>query len=188
MSDAMKNGGGKQAGTKKMAVFKGFSAKTIAFTGIFTALIAVTTMLNIPAPGGGYIHVGDAVIFLACLALPLPCAVLAAGVGSMLSDWLLGYMQYVLPTLIVKAVMAIIVCLLAKNSGKKLKLAAVFLAASAFMQAAYFVYELFLNDFQTPGGILHVLTGLLQTVFSVPLGLLLADYFKVKNYFNIKLK
>ncbi|MDR3264319.1 MAG: ECF transporter S component [Clostridiales bacterium] len=158
----------------------------IAYTGILTALIAGMTMLSIPVPGGGYVHVGDSLIFLAALILPMWYAVFAAGIGSAIADLIVpGAAIYAPATFIIKALMALIVCLLLRQSGKKklfasakpvLGQAAAFWAASLFMQAGYFVYELFLNDFHIAGGIAHILIGLLQTVFSVPLGLLLSRY------------
>ncbi|MDR2090701.1 MAG: ECF transporter S component [Clostridiales bacterium] len=156
----------------------GAATKKIAYTGIFTALTAVLTLFSIPVPGGGYIHLGDGMIFLACAVLPVPYAVFAAGVGSMIADLSLGYTQYFIPTLLIKAAMALIVCLLGKNADKDRKRVWVFLTASLFMQFAYFVYELFLNDFAVAGGVLHVFMGLLQTVFSVPLGVFLVRYAK----------
>jgi uncharacterized membrane protein len=159
------------------------ATKKIAYTGIFTALIAVLTMFSIPIPGGGYVHLGDGIIFLACLVLPTPYAVFAAGVGSMLADLTLGYTQYFIPTLLIKAAMALIVRLLTKREDGRLRQLWAFLAASMFMQIGYFVFELFINDFAVAGGILHVLVGLLQTVFSVPLGILLGKYVKTAKFF-----
>jgi uncharacterized membrane protein len=159
--------------------------KKIAYAGIFTAMIAVLTMFAIPIPtGGGYIHLGDGIIFLACLILPTPYAVFAAGVGSMLADLIVpGGAQYAVATLLIKAAMALIVCLLTKREDERLRQLSVFFAASMFMQIGYFVFELFINDFAVAGGILHILLGLLQTVFSVPLGVLLAKYVKTAKFF-----
>ncbi|MDR1939636.1 MAG: ECF transporter S component [Clostridiales bacterium] len=158
------------------------ATKKIAYAAVLTAMTAVMTTFSIGLPGGGYIHLGDAVIFLACLILPTGYAVFSAGAGSMIADLILAP-QYAVATLIIKAVMALIVCLLFKSGIKPLndlkpvvKTAVIFLIASLVMQVLYFVYELFLNDFVVAGGVWHVLTGLLQTVFSVPLGVLTAKY------------
>ena len=75
---------------------------------LFAAAIAVMTayMLHIPIPTGGYIHIGDALIYLAACLLPLPYAVGAAAVGAGLADLLTAPM-WVVPTLIIKAIVVL---------------------------------------------------------------------------------
>ena len=75
--------------------------------GMFAALTALmTALLHIPV-GNGYIHCGDAVIFLAALSLPVPYAAGAAAVGGMLADVLSGYAAYALPTFLIKGLLAL---------------------------------------------------------------------------------
>lgn len=75
--------------------------------GLFAALTALlTAALHIPV-GNGYIHCGDAVIYLAAALLPLPFAVGAAAVGGMLADVLSGYAVYALPTFLIKGLLAL---------------------------------------------------------------------------------
>ena len=80
----------------------------IVFTALFAAAITITTayILHIPLPNGGYIHVGDALIYLCACLLPTPWAVAAGAIGGGLAD-LLTYPLYVMPTLIVKAVICL---------------------------------------------------------------------------------
>ena len=79
----------------------------IVFAGLFAALTALlTAALHIPV-GNGYIHCGDAVIFLAAAVLPLPYAAGSAAVGGMLADLLSGYPAYALPTFIIKGLLAL---------------------------------------------------------------------------------
>ena len=76
--------------------------------GMFAALTALmTALLHIPV-GNGYIHCGDAVIFLAALSLPVPYAAGAAAVGGMLADVLSGYAAYALPTFLIKGLLAVV--------------------------------------------------------------------------------
>lgn len=78
----------------------------MVYAGMFAALTALmTSVLHIPV-GNGYIHCGDAVIFLAAALLPMPYAVGAAAVGGMLADVLAGYPMYALPTFIIKGMLA----------------------------------------------------------------------------------
>ena len=74
---------------------------------LFAAAIAVMTayMFHIPIPTGGYIHLGDALIYLAACLLPAPYAAAAAAAGAGLADLLTAPM-WVLPTLIIKPLVA----------------------------------------------------------------------------------
>lgn len=80
----------------------------LVITALFAASITVMTayMLHIPIPTGGYIHLGDALIYLAACLLPTPCAAAAAAIGAGLAD-LLTAPVWVLPTLAIKAVVAL---------------------------------------------------------------------------------
>lgn len=104
---------------------------------LFAAAITVMTayMLHIPIPTGGYIHLGDTLIYLAACLLPVPYAAAAAAIGAGLAD-LLTAPVWVLPTLVIKAVLV----LFFTNRGGKLlcrrNLAAV-VAAGLFSPAAY---------------------------------------------------
>ena len=81
----------------------------LTLTAIFAALITLTTayLLHIPVPiAGGYIHLGDSLIFLAATVLPTPYAMAAAAIGGSLAD-LLTAPLWVLPTFIIKALITI---------------------------------------------------------------------------------
>ncbi|MDR3254747.1 MAG: TIGR04002 family protein [Synergistaceae bacterium] len=73
-------------------------------TGLFVALIFVVTAYFPRIPTArGYIHVGDAVIYLAASVLPLPLSAIAAGLGGMFADVLTGYAIWAPYTLVIKA-------------------------------------------------------------------------------------
>ena len=82
--------------------------RLLTTTALFAAAITVMTayMLHIPLPTGGYIHLGDALIYLAACLLPVPYAAAAAAIGAGLADLLTAPM-WVLPTLVIKAVLAL---------------------------------------------------------------------------------
>ncbi len=87
------------------------------YAGLFAAMTALlTATLHIPV-GNGYIHCGDAVIFLAAAMLPMPYAVAASAVGGMLADLLSGYAVYALPTFLIKGLLALT---FAKVGGEQL--------------------------------------------------------------------
>jgi len=84
---------------------------------VFAAAIAAATayILHIPLPTGGYIHVGDALIYLAACLLPLPWAMAAGAVGGMLAD-LLTAPVWAPATFVIKAA----ICLPFTCRGEKL--------------------------------------------------------------------
>ena len=76
---------------------------------VFAAAITVVTafFLHIPIPGtSGYVHLGDALIYLAASLLPAPYAIFAASCGAGLAD-LLTAPAWALPTVIIKALVAL---------------------------------------------------------------------------------
>ncbi len=82
----------------------------IVLTAMFAALIAGLTFfpkIPIPAGSGGYVHLGDTMIYLAASFLPLPYAMAAAGIGGGLADILSGYVSYAPFTVVAKVLLAI---------------------------------------------------------------------------------
>ena len=60
-------------------------AALITVTGLFAAMIALMTayIFHIPyGANGGYIHFGDALIYIAAILLPRPYALAAAAIGG----------------------------------------------------------------------------------------------------------
>ncbi len=82
--------------------------RTLVLAALFAAAVAVTTayILHIPLLTGGYIHVGDALIYLAASLLPLPWAMAAGAVGGALADLLTAPM-WALPTFVIKMVICL---------------------------------------------------------------------------------
>ena len=111
--------------------------RQLILAALFAAAIAVMTayLLHIPIPTGGYIHLGDTLLYLAAGLLPTPYAAGAAAVGGGLAD-LLTAPVWVLPTVVIKA----LVTLLFTSRGQKIlvsrNIAAVF-GAALLSPAAY---------------------------------------------------
>lgn len=81
--------------------------RKLTMTALFAALVYVATMfIHLPVPmTGGYVHIGDAFIYLAATMLPMPYAMAAGAIGAGLADAFSGYVVYVLPTVIIKALL-----------------------------------------------------------------------------------
>ena len=120
---------------------KNLSVKKLTLAGVLAALVFVMTYVpKVPVPmTGGYVHLGDGAIFLATLLLG-PLGIPAAAIGSGLSDILGGYMVYVLPTMIIKALVAVIAWKVWQE-GSWLRAVIAFVAAELVMVLGYFAFE-----------------------------------------------
>lgn len=120
---------------------KKLSVQKLTLCGVMAALVFVMTYFpKIPVPvTGGYVHLGDGAIFLSVLLLG-PLGIPAAAVGSMLSDLIGGYMVYVLPTFLIKGLVALVAWKLCRKDQPLLALLS-FLLAEAVMVLGYFLLE-----------------------------------------------
>ncbi len=85
------------------------SIRLAALTGVFAALITLFTAFFIHIPigfNGGYLHFGDAIIYLAASLLPLPYAIAAAAIGGGLADLFTAPM-WAIATVVIKALIVI---------------------------------------------------------------------------------
>lgn len=81
------------------------NSRQLAFTGLFAALIFLATFaIRIPVGGsGGYVHLGDTMVYLAASILPQPWAMAASAIGAGLSDALVpGGMIWLPATVLIK--------------------------------------------------------------------------------------
>ena len=148
------------------------STLRIILTAMFAALICVATMfIRIPTPGtGGYANAGDGLMLTAAFLLPPGCAAIAAGVGSMLSDLLAGYMSYVPGTLVIKG--AALIC---RRSFRFSRLTGAILC-ELFMVAGYLLYESLLLSYGA-GALASVPANLAQGAVGVVIGMALTPFF-----------
>ena len=120
--------------------------KKIIIAAMFSAVIAVATMIiRIPSPTG-YVNFGDCFVLIAGWLLG-PFGILAAAIGSALADFLSSYTIYIIPTFIIKGCMALCAWALFKaisNGGKKLIVISYILSAvvaEIIMVVGYFTFE-----------------------------------------------
>lgn len=94
---------------------------TIVMTALMMCLILVaTSFFKVPVPGTqGYVHLGDAMIFLAVLLLGRNQGALAGGLGSALGDILGGYAFWAPWTFAIKFLMAFLMGLFIDALEKK---------------------------------------------------------------------
>ena len=118
-----------------------FTARELTVTAVMTALVFLATFVpRIPIPLG-YAHLGDAVIFLLALSIGRREALIAACLGSALSDVLGGFLLWAVPTLVIKFFMADIVWRIAgRGNAGRLRVLGAFVLSSVWMAAAYTVF------------------------------------------------
>lgn len=81
----------------------------IVFTALFMALCCAATLISIPSPASnGYLNLGDCLVILSGWTLGPVYGFLAGGVGSAISDLVLGYAAYAPATLVIKGLMALV--------------------------------------------------------------------------------
>jgi uncharacterized membrane protein len=83
----------------------------VSLVAVFTALITVATAsfsVSVPATKG-YFNIGETAIYVAALLFGAYIGGLSAGLGSMISDLILGYALYAPATLVVKGLEGAIV-------------------------------------------------------------------------------
>jgi len=146
---------------------------------LMAAMTCVTTMIiAIPSPAGGYIHPGDGFVVLCGIILGPFYGGLAAGIGSMLADLLLGYSGYALATLLIKCLAAILGAFIFQLLHKKLKFHIFPVILSGIIvgvtvTTGYFLFESFLLGLGVATSLLNVPPNLIQNVFGITVSVLL---------------
>ena len=107
-------------------------------------IFIVTWLVRVPVPGssGGYINIGDVVIYLASIILGPISGAAAAAVGSAAADIAAGAVVYVPATFIIKGAIGFI-CFRIYSDGGAVRFSLGCLAGGLAMTAGYAVYEFF---------------------------------------------
>lgn len=123
------------------------NVKKMAFTGVFAAMIFVLTYVVKVPVASGYVHFGDALIYICACFLGAPWALVAGAIGEGLADIIGGYAIYAPATIIVKALIAIPFVIASKNSEKifSLKSALMTIPAGIITVGGYFVADLIID-------------------------------------------
>lgn len=123
------------------------STKRLTVCAVLAALTAVTTMaISIPSIATkGYTNLGDAMVMLSAYLLGPAAGALVGGLGSALADLLLGYVQYVPITFVVKGIEGLLAAMLFQVLRRKAPLSLVSgLVAGSWMAFGYFICECFM--------------------------------------------
>lgn len=148
--------------------------KKLVMAALFAALTALATMIHFHFPGAqtGHVNLGDCLVIASGVLLGPVYGSAAAAIGSALMDFIHGYTVYVLPTFVIKGLMALAVSVIFHGLNKdksRFKIIPIVLGgivSEIIMILGYFVYEgLFIVDFAgaalgIPGNILQGITGI----------------------------
>lgn len=150
------------------------SVHRLVLAGLLAALITLLTLAGVPIPfmPYAYVNLGDAAVYVAAALLGPVWGPLCAGVGSALADVLYGSMIYVLPTFIIKGLMAFFAALMLRRFGPK-KSGMLYLSlavAGLIMPIGYFIFEAFLYGAATalPGMLPNLAQYLAGVLLGVP--------------------
>ena len=160
------------------------TTQKIVISSMFAALVCVATMIiKIPSPLHGYLNLGDGIVLLAAWVLPLPYGIAAAGLGSMLADFLSGYVVYAPATFVIKALMAVVAHLLSQLLRKRIKAPGAHILsgvlAEAVMILGYFLFEGILYGFVA--SLVNIPANAVQSVAGIVVGVLLITVFEKQN-------
>lgn len=161
--------------------------KSMVTTALMAALIFVATYaIRIPNPAtGGYTHLGDCMIFLSVVLLGRTNGAMAAGIGGALSDFLAGSPMWILPTLVIKYVMAFIMgTVIKKHEGSKAYQLVGSVIGGIFQVFGYTVVEIAMFGKEValisiPGNTLQTISGIV--IFMILSGLFSKSLLKYIN-------
>lgn len=145
-------------------------------TAMFTAMIFVLTRFVSVPVATGYVHFGDALVYLVASVMGGPWAFFAAAVGEALADVTAGWVSYAPATLIVKALIAIPFVLSCKKSDKILTplTALLTIPAGVITVGGYFVADLIIDKAYA---VVNIPGNIIQAVGSAVLFIVIAAAF-----------
>ncbi len=129
------------------------NTRTLVLSALLAALTYIaTSVIKIPTPTMGYVHIGDSFVLLSGFLLGPVAGGLSAGIGSMLSDLLGGYATWAPGTFTIKLATAMTAALvfraLSRSSDNKNRLhlfpktILAGIAGEAVMIFGYFLYNI----------------------------------------------
>ncbi len=162
----------------------------LIFTALFAAIVCIATFIKIPFPAQfGYYNLGDCFVMLSGFLLSPIYAAVAAGLGSALTDILSGYAQYAPATFIIKALMALAICIMSQKLIKKPLISKLlgYITAETILVLGYFGYEsLILSYGIAAAG--NIIPNLMQGITGIALSIIILMAIKknktLKSFFK----
>lgn len=147
----------------------------LAITALMAALIMSTTItIRIPIPAtGGYVNLGDSAIYIAAYLLGGPLGGIAAAIGSSLADLSGGYVNFALPTFVIKGIMGLVTGLICKRTHSISKYLIASTVGGAIMVLGYFLSLVIVSSTKTAiagllGDSIQYLAGVIAAIVLFP--------------------
>ena len=151
---------------------------------IYVVIICLPIKIPLPAEGGAYFNLGDTIIYFAAYILGGVPAMFASVIGCGLADLTLGSVIYILPTVIIKACMALI-CGRITKSGKFKSHFFACIIGGAVMAFGYAAFELIVFDWAYVAAAFPA--NCLQWVCGSAVGIALyKPSFKIRKHFHFR--
>lgn len=161
---------------------KALNTREMVLMGLMTALIYLAgSIIKIPSVGG-FVHIGDCMVFLSVIVLGKKKGSISSGLGMFLVDVLGGYYFWAPFTLLIKGAMAYIAGgILEKMSERKetTRYITSFFISGIFMVIAYFFSGMIIAGFLTEKagliqGLIYASKDIIGNIVQVGTGIVIA--------------
>ncbi len=150
----------------------------ITHIAILTALACVLTFFPKVPVGGGYVHFGDCIIYVAAILMGPVAGMIVGAIGHSLADLISGFAIFCIPTLIIKGFMGFIIGKILYKTQTALRFVIVALSALVIVTVGYFISEIPLLGYET--ALISLISSPIQWAMSlIPSAILLP--FLIKN-------
>lgn len=165
-----------------METNKKLGAKEIVLMGLMTALICIAgSIIKIPSIGG-FVHLGDCMVFLSVIILGKKKGIVASAFGMFFVDILGGYYLWAPFTLLIKGVMAYItgtILEIMSEHNSNVKYVISFVVSGIFMVLAYFGAGIIMAALLTEKtglmqGVLYSAKDIIGNIVQVSTGIIIA--------------
>ncbi len=148
------------------------TTQKICYTALMIAVTFIMiSIVKIPIPNG-YIHLGDAAVYLSAFILGPVWGAAAGAIGAAIADYFAGFGAYIIPSFIAKGLMAVITASFIKNESSRLKQFLVMGIAGILMALVYYFSEVLLyGSFASP--LVNIPFNLLQALVGIVIAMLL---------------
>ncbi|SFC86204.1 ECF transporter S component [Clostridium uliginosum] len=158
------------------------NTKELVLMGLMIALVYLAgSIIKIPSVGG-FVHIGDCMVFLSVILLGKKKGAVTSALGMFLVDVLGGYYLWAPFTLIIKGLMAYIAGFILekmKNNNSAISYATSFFVSGIFMVIGYFLAGTIMAGFLTEKtgivqGIIYASKDILGNIVQVGTGIVIA--------------
>ncbi|WP_195268065.1 ECF transporter S component [Eubacterium sp. 1001713B170207_170306_E7] len=148
------------------------TTKKVCYTALLMAVTFIMiSVVKIPIPNG-YIHLGDAAVFLCGFILGPVYGTIAAALGAGAADYFAGFGAYIIPTMLAKGVMACLTGYFLRGNPGRRKEIGVMAVAGVIMTLIYYVSEILLyGSFVSP--LVNIPFNALQALVGIVISMLL---------------